>query len=313
MPHPVNYPSMPAQFPYKYGKYSIPTIPTNGPYRPNMWPMPIVGSSEKNPVLPTPRNQKSSGTSKTTKRECQSNRSECSQNGENKSHETNSNKQDSLQSSDDDSSEGTSHSAYKSQSKRQTVLSAPKAYLMHPPPQHVLAPNCFIHVPIIYRPGMKHPAAYQQATRSMIQGSTGDTSALKEELHSEPESKEDASALKTQIIKNVEQLFEMTRRKSSSTDIPESVTDSESPDVKLEPLGNMQLLETVMKCCLEVETYWTESARECNARALILGCCQSIRRLMSNDFRSSATTNIVASLQELTLSLILLFLISSMS
>lgn len=346
IPYAMNYPGMSMSFPYNY------PVARTMPCRPTHLHMPILGSSKKRPILASAQNSRNSGSSSTNamKQDSESNLSnECSQIGENKSHETIQSKQDSPRSSDDDSSKGTPRSFLKAQSQksemkgfpwgsRTEVTSTSKAYTLVQAPHshHVLAPapNCFIHVPLMYqKPGISLASAYHQGNQKSTYINNVDTSILKggdttdgpmtfgsnpwfegiaKQIEREP--KQDATVLKTQIIKKVEELFEMANRKSSTTDIPESDTDSEGHvDETLDPLGNVQLIETVMKCCIEVETYWTESARDCNARALILECCKSIRRLMSNDLRQNAEANIVSSLQELTLSLTLLFLISSLS
>ncbi|XP_017300271.1 uncharacterized protein LOC108252603 [Diaphorina citri] len=114
-------------------------------------------------------------------------------------------------------------------------------------------------------------------------------------------------------MRNVEQLFELATSKVPTKAEQEANLDKTSKlKTSEDQLGNIHLMETVMKCCIEVETYWTERTTDCTPRDLILGCCKSIRSLISNDIRQNAEASIVSSLQELTLSLILLFLISSL-
>ncbi|KAL1462461.1 hypothetical protein WDU94_014293 [Cyamophila willieti] len=124
-----------------------------------------------------------------------------------------------------------------------------------------------------------------------------------------------AIELKKQITKNVEQLFELATNKSLSQ--PDQfkyleINQTSNANPLAGPIENVQLMQTVMKCCLEVESYWTHMSADGSSKALILGCCKSIKTLISNDIKKTEDENIVSSLQELTLSLILLFLISSL-
>ncbi|KAI5710603.1 hypothetical protein M8J76_005212 [Diaphorina citri] len=217
-----------------------------------------------------------------------------------------------------------------------TEGSTPMSYsLLQPQPAHLMTPtpNCFIPLPLMcpnqaikfgspqYQRIQMNHCRTNVDTVYKSQGDTPDrpqtftTNHWFEDRNKtlETNTHRGANALKTQIMRNVEQLFELATSKVPTKAEQEANLDKTSKlKTSEDQLGNIHLMETVMKCCIEVETYWTERTTDCTPRDLILGCCKSIRSLISNDIRQNAEASIVSSLQELTLSLILLFLISSL-